>query len=156
MSAKHADGLARLWENREENFLFEQTGPPDYDDLTEFCLHDYKLTRTMRDILNQRIIFHLNDGTWDKKDLASFSALGYCNKISLYWCTIHQKRYCLHKFGSFKIPHLWQDLPVLSEAITICLKFFVRIITIKLCIVLSNSSLILIIVLHLVFYERKY
>ena len=135
-------------------FLFEQTGPPDYDDLTEFCLHDYKLTRTMRDILNQRIIFQLNDGTCDKKDLASFGALGYRNEISLYWCTIHQKTYCLREFGSFKIPHLWQDLPVLSETITMCLKFFVSII--KLCIVLSNSSYSLIIGLHLVFYERKY
>ncbi|CAG8735982.1 9654_t:CDS:10 [Cetraspora pellucida] len=124
LSPKRADGLARLWENREEIFLFEQIGPPDYDNLTEFCLHDYKLTRTMRDILNQRIIFQLKDGTCDKEDLASFGALGYRNEISLYWCTIHQKTYCLREFGSFKIPHLWQDLPVLSEAIIICLKFF--------------------------------
>ncbi|CAG8744485.1 318_t:CDS:10, partial [Racocetra persica] len=124
LSAKRADGLARLWISREEIFVYEQVGPPDYNDLTELYLHDYKLIRTMRDILNQRIIFRLNDGTSDNKDLASFSALGYRTDVSLFWLMINQRAYCLCEFGSFRVPLLWEDLPVLSEAIIICLKFF--------------------------------
>ncbi|CAG8615648.1 3176_t:CDS:2, partial [Diversispora eburnea] len=124
LSAKRADGLARLWGSREEVFIYEQSGAPDYNDLTDLYVHDYKLTRTMRDILNQRIILRLNDGTFDNNDLASFGALGYCTEVSLFWCTMHQKSYCLREFGSFKVPLLWEDLPVLSEAIAMCLKFF--------------------------------
>ncbi|RHZ64647.1 hypothetical protein Glove_321g21 [Diversispora epigaea] len=124
LSAKRADGLARLWESQEEFFVFELTGSPDNDDLTEFHLHDYKLIRTMRDVLNQRIICRLNDGTCNNQDIASFGALGYCTEISLFWCTMHQKAYCVREFGSFKVPLIWEDLPILSEAITTCLKFF--------------------------------
>ena len=133
LSAKRADGLARLWHNREEIFVYEQAGPPNYDDITEFCLHDYRLIRTMRDILDQRITSQLNDGTCDNKDIASFGALGYRTEISLFWCTLHQHAYCLREFGSFKVPLLWEDLPVLAEAIMMCLKFFVSII--KTCII---------------------
>ncbi|CAG8582605.1 1813_t:CDS:2, partial [Paraglomus brasilianum] len=46
------DGLARLWRSQEEIFIYEQTGPPDVDDITDFYIHDYKLVRTMRDVLN--------------------------------------------------------------------------------------------------------
>ncbi|KAF0557539.1 hypothetical protein F8M41_013305 [Gigaspora margarita] len=78
----------------------------------------------MRDILNQRIIFRLNDGASNNKDLASFGALGYRTDVSLFWFTINQKAHCVREFGSFKVPLLWEDLPVLSEAIIMCLKFF--------------------------------
>ncbi|RGB25477.1 hypothetical protein C1646_458377 [Rhizophagus diaphanus] len=124
LEAKCADGLARLWNSHEEVFLYEQTGPPDFDDVTQFCVHDYKLVRTMRDVLNQRIILHLKDGVYDHKDLASFGAFGHRTEVSLLWLTIHQNSYCLREYGTFKIPMIWQDLPVLSEAIVICLKFF--------------------------------
>ncbi|GBB98286.1 hypothetical protein RclHR1_03190018 [Rhizophagus clarus] len=124
LEAKCADGLARLWSSHEEVFLYEQTGPPDFDDVTQLCIHDYKLVRTMRDVLNQRIILHLKDGISDHKDFASFGAFGHRTEVSLFWLTIHQKSYCLREYGTFKIPTVWQDLPVLSEAIMICLKFF--------------------------------
>jgi hypothetical protein len=117
LEAKCADGLARLWNNHEEVFLYEQTGPPDFDDVTQFCVHDYKLVRTMRDVLNQRILLHLKDGVYDHKDLASFSAFGHRTEVSLLWLTIHQNSYCLREYGTFKIPTIWQDLPFLSEAI---------------------------------------
>ncbi|GBC02393.1 hypothetical protein RclHR1_00460031 [Rhizophagus clarus] len=125
LEAKRADGLARLWQSHEEVFIYEQTGPPDFDDFTQVFIHDYKLVRTMRDILNQRIILRLKDGMSDHKDLASFGAFGHRTEVSLFWCMMHQKSYCLQEYGSFKIPTIWQDLPVLAEAITICLKFFV-------------------------------
>ncbi|CAG8629809.1 12175_t:CDS:2, partial [Ambispora gerdemannii] len=124
LASKRADGLARLWENHEEIFVYEQTGPPNFDDVTEFHIHDYKLVRTMRDVLNQRIIFRLKGGMYDHKELASFGALGHRTEVSLFWCTIHQRAYCLREYGSYKIPAIWQDLPVLSEAITTCFKFF--------------------------------
>ncbi|CAG8671119.1 6572_t:CDS:10 [Funneliformis caledonium] len=76
LSAKRADGLARLWLSHEEIFIYEQI------------------------------------------DLASFGALGYCAAVSLFWLTIHQKTYSIREFGSFRIPLLWEDLPVLSEAIS--------------------------------------
>lgn len=125
MSAKRADGLARRWQSQEETFVYEQTGPPDVDDVTDFYVHDYKLVRTMRDVLNQRIILRLNDGIKDCDKLASFGALGHRDEVSLLWCTIHLRSYCLREYGSFRIPTIWQDLPVLSEAIITCLKFFV-------------------------------
>ncbi|PKY13967.1 hypothetical protein RhiirB3_175427 [Rhizophagus irregularis] len=78
----------------------------------------------MRDVLNQRIILHLRDGISDHKDLASFGAFGHRTEVSLFWCTMHQKSYCLQEYGSFQIPAIWQDLPVLAEAIITCLKFF--------------------------------
>ncbi|CAG8796202.1 39887_t:CDS:2, partial [Gigaspora margarita] len=40
LSAKYADGLARLWESCEEFFIYEQTGASDYDDFTDFYVHD--------------------------------------------------------------------------------------------------------------------
>ena len=81
----------------------------------------------MRDVLNQRIILHLKDGIYDHKDLVSFSAFGHRTEVSLFWLTIHQKSYCLREYGSFKIPAIWRGLPVLSETIMTCLKFFVSI-----------------------------
>ncbi|CAG8624133.1 8565_t:CDS:2, partial [Ambispora leptoticha] len=57
-------------------------------------------------------------------NLASFGALAHRNEISLFWCTIHPKSYCLREYESFYIPAIWQELPVLSEAIISCLKFF--------------------------------
>ncbi|CAB5385694.1 unnamed protein product [Rhizophagus irregularis] len=60
----------------------------------------------------------------DCDNLASFGALGHHDEVSLFWCTIHQRSYCLREYGSFRIPTIWQDLPVLSEAIITCLKFF--------------------------------
>ncbi len=127
LEAKCADGLARLWLSHEEVFLYEQTGPPNFDDMTQLYIHDYKLIRTMRDVLNQRIIIHLKDGVYDHKNLASFSAFGHRTEVSLFWLTIHQKSYCLRGYGTFKIPTVWQDFPVLSESIITCLKFFVSI-----------------------------
>ncbi|RHZ61740.1 hypothetical protein Glove_346g122 [Diversispora epigaea] len=124
LGAKCADGLARLWRSHEEVFLYEQTGSPNFDDITQFHIHDYKLARTMRDVLNQRIIFRLKDGMCDHKNLASFSAFGHRTEVSLFWMTIHQKSYCLREYGTFKIPTAWQDLNVFSEAIITCLKFF--------------------------------
>ncbi|CAG8523158.1 4013_t:CDS:2 [Paraglomus occultum] len=124
LEAKCADGLARLWLSHEEVFLYEQTGPPNFDDVTQLYVHDYKLIRTMRDVLNQRIILHLKDGIYDHKNLASFSAFGHRTEVSLLWLTIHQKSYCLREYGTFKIPTAWQDFPVFSEAIISCLKFF--------------------------------
>ncbi|CAG8666804.1 10356_t:CDS:10, partial [Funneliformis caledonium] len=124
LEAKCADGLARLWQSHEEVFLYEQTGSPNFDDITQFHIHDYKLIRTMRDVLNQRIIFHLKNGICDHKDLACFSAFGNRFKVSLFWLTIHQKSYCLREYGTFNIPSTWQELLVLSEAIITCLKFF--------------------------------
>ncbi|CAI2198011.1 18773_t:CDS:2, partial [Funneliformis geosporum] len=124
LEAKCADGLARLWQSHEEVFLYEQTGSPNFDDITQFHIHDYKLIRTMRDVLNQRIIFRLKNGICDHKDLACFSAFGNRFEVSLFWLTIHQKSYCLREYGTFNIPSTWQELPVLSEAIITCLKFF--------------------------------
>ncbi|CAG8731119.1 7047_t:CDS:2, partial [Funneliformis mosseae] len=124
LSAKRADGLARRWQSQEETFVYEQTGGPDVDDVTDFYVHDYKLVRTMRDVLNQRIILRLNDGIKDCNNLASFGALGHRDEVSLFWCTIHLRSYCLREYGSFRIPTIWQDLPVLSETIITCLKFF--------------------------------
>ncbi|GBC34695.2 hypothetical protein GLOIN_2v1716154 [Rhizophagus irregularis DAOM 181602=DAOM 197198] len=124
LEAKCADGLARLWQSHEEVFLYEQTGSPSFDDITQFHIHDYKLIRTMRDVLNQRIIFRLKNGICDHKDLACFSAFGNRFEVSLFWLTIHQKSYCLREYGTFNIPSTWQELPVLSEAIITCLKFF--------------------------------
>ncbi|CAG8465483.1 23235_t:CDS:2 [Racocetra persica] len=124
LSAKRADGLARMWKNQEEIFIYEQTGPQDIDDVTDFYVHDYKLVRTMRYVLNQRIILRLNNGIKDYNNLASFGALGHRNEVSLLWCTIHTKSYCLREYESFYIPAIWEDLPVLSEAIIACLKFF--------------------------------
>ncbi|CAG8594420.1 6928_t:CDS:2, partial [Racocetra persica] len=83
LSAKRADGLARMWQSQEEIFIYEQTGPPGFDDITEFYIHDYKLARTMRDVLNQRIILRLNSGTNDYDNLASFGALAYRTEVSL-------------------------------------------------------------------------
>ncbi|CAB4490802.1 unnamed protein product [Rhizophagus irregularis] len=120
LSAKRADGLARRWQNQEETFVYEQTGGPDVDDVTDFYVQDYKLGRTMRDVLNQRIILRLNDSIKDCDNLASFGALGHRDEV--FWCMIHQRSYCLR---SFRIPTIWQDLPVLSEAVITCLKFFV-------------------------------
>ncbi|CAG8498273.1 4134_t:CDS:2, partial [Funneliformis caledonium] len=111
LEAKRADGLARLWQSHEEVFIYEQTGPPNFDDVTQLFIHDYKLVRTMRDVLNQRIILRLRDGISDHKDLASFVAFGHRSEISLFWCTMHQKSYCFQKYGSFNIPAIWQDLP---------------------------------------------
>ncbi|CAJ0913400.1 2302_t:CDS:2, partial [Entrophospora sp. SA101] len=127
LEAKCADGLACLWRSREEVFLYEQTGPPDFDDITQLHIHDYKLVRTMRDVLNQLIILRFKDGIYDHKDLASFSAFGHRTEVSLFWLTIHQKSYCLREYGTFKIPAIWQDIPILCEAIITCLKFFVSI-----------------------------
>ncbi|CAG8480696.1 5055_t:CDS:2, partial [Paraglomus occultum] len=124
LSAKRADGLARLWRSQEEIFIYEQTGPPDVDDITDFYIHDYKLVRTMRDVLNQRIILCLHNGIKDYNNLASFGALGHRDEVSLLWCTIYPKSYCLREHGCFRIPAIWQDLPVLSEAIISCLKYF--------------------------------
>ncbi|CAG8595504.1 5763_t:CDS:2, partial [Paraglomus occultum] len=124
LSAKRADGLARLWRSQEEIFIYEQTGPPDVDDITDFYIHDYKLVRTMRDVLNQRIILRLHNGIKDYNNLASFGALGHRDEVSLLWCTIHPKSYCLREYGCFRIPAIWQDLPLLSEAIISCLKYF--------------------------------
>nr|CAG8631224.1 15787_t:CDS:2 [Entrophospora candida] len=124
LSAKRADGLARLWQSQEEIFVYEQTGSPDVDDITDFYVHDYRLVRTMRDVLNQRIILRLNNGIKDYNNLASFGAFGHRDEVSLFWCTIHPKSYCLREYASFHIPTTWQDLPVLSEAIISCLKFF--------------------------------
>ena len=120
-------GLARLWLSHEV-FLYEQTGPPNFDDMMQLYIHDYKLIRTMRDVLNQRIILHLKDGIYNHKNLASFSAFGHRTEVSLFWLTIHQKSYCLREYGTFKIPTAWQDFPGFSEAIISCLKFFVSII----------------------------
>lgn len=78
----------------------------------------------MRDVLNQRIILHLKDGIYDHKNLASFSAFGHRTEVSLFWLTIHQKSYCFREYGTFKIPTIWQNFPVFSEAIISCLKFF--------------------------------
>ncbi|RIA92141.1 hypothetical protein C1645_736605 [Glomus cerebriforme] len=72
LEAKRADGLARLWQSNEEVLIYEQTGPTDFDDFTQLFIHEYKLARTMRDVLNQRIILRLKDGIPDHKDLASF------------------------------------------------------------------------------------
>src|SRR6266496_5072086 len=83
LEAKRADGLARLWQSHEEVFIYEQTGPPDFDDVTQLFIHDYKLVRTMRDVLNQRIILRLIDGISDNKDLASFGAFGHRTEVSL-------------------------------------------------------------------------
>jgi len=127
LASKRADGLARLWEDHEEVFIYEQTGSPNFDDVTEFHVHDYKLVRTMRDVLNQRIILRLKSGLYDHKELASFGAFGHQTEVSLYWCTIHQRVYCIREYGSFKVPIIWQSLSVLSEAIITCLKFFVSI-----------------------------
>ncbi|CAJ0864140.1 2659_t:CDS:10, partial [Entrophospora sp. SA101] len=77
LSAKRADGLARLWQSQEEIFVYEQTGSPDVDDITDFYIHDYRLVRTMRDVLNQRIILRLNNGIKDYNNLASFGAFGH-------------------------------------------------------------------------------
>ncbi|CAB4424924.1 unnamed protein product [Rhizophagus irregularis] len=103
---KRADGLARRWQNQEEHSCMnkQQTGGPDVDDVTDFYVHDYKLGRTMRDVLNQRIIFRLNNGIKDCDNLASFGALGHHDEVSLFWCTIHQRSYCLREYGSFRIP----------------------------------------------------
>ena len=79
----------------------------------------------MRDVLNQRIILRLHNGKKYYNNLASFGALGHRDEVSLLWCTIHPKSYCLREYGSFRIPATWQDLPVLSEAIISCLKYFV-------------------------------
>ncbi|CAG8597453.1 4371_t:CDS:2 [Paraglomus occultum] len=125
LSAKRADGVARFWRTQEEILIYEQTGPPDVDDITDFYIHDYKLIRTMRDVLNQRIILRLHNGIKDYNNLASFGALGHRDEVFLFWCTIHPKSYCLREYGSFRIPATWQDLPVLSEAIILCLKYFV-------------------------------
>ncbi|CAG8766255.1 11664_t:CDS:10, partial [Gigaspora margarita] len=81
LEAKRADGLARLWQNHEEVFIYEQTGPPDFDDVTQLFIHDYKLIRTMRDVLNQRIMLRLRDGISDHKDLASFGAFGHRTEV---------------------------------------------------------------------------
>ncbi|CAG8573468.1 13406_t:CDS:10 [Funneliformis mosseae] len=124
LEAKRADGLARHWQSHEEVFIYEQTGPPNFDDVTQLFIHNYKLVRTMRDVLNQRIILRLRDGISDHKDLASFGAFGHRSEISLFWCMMHQKSYCFQEYGSFNIPAIWQDLPVLAEAIITCLKFF--------------------------------
>lgn len=35
LEAKRADGLARLWQSNEEVLIYEQTGPPDFDDVTQ-------------------------------------------------------------------------------------------------------------------------
>ncbi|CAI2195006.1 17355_t:CDS:2, partial [Funneliformis geosporum] len=102
LTSKRADGIARLWEDHEEVFIYEQTGPPDFDDITEFHIHDYKLVRTMRDVLNQRIILRLKSGMYDHKELSSFGAFGHQTEVSLYWCTIHQRAYCIREYGSFK------------------------------------------------------
>uniref|UniRef100_U9UP10 Uncharacterized protein n=1 Tax=Rhizophagus irregularis (strain DAOM 181602 / DAOM 197198 / MUCL 43194) TaxID=747089 RepID=U9UP10_RHIID len=102
--------------------FIDKTGGPDVDDVTDFYVQDYKLGRTMRDVLNQRIILRLNDSIKDCDNLASFGALGHRDEVSLFWCMIHQRSYCLR---SFRIPTIWQDLPVLSEAVITCLKFFV-------------------------------
>ena len=111
LSVRHADGLARLWQSQEETFVYEQTGSPNVDDITDFYVHDYRLVRTMRDVLNQRIILWLNDGIKNYNNLASFGALGHRDEVSLFWCTIHLKSYCLREYASFRIPTIWQDLP---------------------------------------------
>jgi len=100
LEAKRADGLARLWQSNEEVFIYEQTGPPDFDDVTQLFIHDYKLVRTMRNVLNQRIILCLRDGISDHKNLASFGAFGHHTEVSLFWCTMYQKSYCLQEYGS--------------------------------------------------------
>ncbi|CAG8708075.1 10146_t:CDS:2, partial [Funneliformis caledonium] len=76
LSAKRTDGLTRQWQIQKETFVYKQTGGPDVDDVTNFYVHDYKLVRTMHDILNQRIILQLNDGVKDCNNLANFGALG--------------------------------------------------------------------------------
>ena len=126
LSAKRADGIARVWHSHEEVFVYESTGPPHYNDITDYRAHDYKLARTMRDILNQRIILRLRDG--HKHDnMASFGALGFRTDVSLFWCTLHKKTYCLREYGNFKIPTSWEDLPHLADGIITCLNFFVSI-----------------------------
>ncbi|CAB4410936.1 unnamed protein product [Rhizophagus irregularis] len=50
LTLKRADGLACLWEDHKEVFTYEQTEPPNFDDITEFHVHDYKLVRTVRSI----------------------------------------------------------------------------------------------------------
>ncbi|CAG8573744.1 16168_t:CDS:10 [Acaulospora colombiana] len=54
LEAECTDGLARLWPSREEVFLYEQTGPPNFDDIKQLYIHDHKLIRLMKDVLNQR------------------------------------------------------------------------------------------------------
>lgn len=108
LSAKRADGLARRWQSQEETFVYEQTGPLDADDVTDFYVHDYKLVRTMRDVLNQRVILWLNNGIKDCNNLASFGALGHRDEVSLLWCTIHLRSYCLREYGNFRILTIWQ------------------------------------------------
>ena len=127
MEAKRVNGLACLWKSNEKVFIYEQMGSSDFDDITQITIHDYKLVWTMRDVLNQRIMLCLRDGISDNKNLASFGAFGNHTEVSLFWCTMHQKSYCFQEFGSFKIPAIWQKLPVLAEAIITCLKFFVSI-----------------------------
>lgn len=83
LSAKRADGLARRWQNQEETFVYEQTGGPDVDDVTDFYVQDYKFGRTMN-VLNQRIILRLNDSIKDCDNLASFGALGHRDEVSLF------------------------------------------------------------------------
>ncbi|CAG8600978.1 16837_t:CDS:2 [Acaulospora morrowiae] len=57
--AKCADGLARLWLSREEVFLYEQTGS-DFDDITRFHIHDYKLT------LQASVLLEMIPSTWQE------------------------------------------------------------------------------------------
>lgn len=100
--------------------------PPNFDDITEFHIYDYKLVRTVRCVkptVNQRIILHLKSEMYDHKELASFGSFSHQTEVSLYWCTIHQRAYCIHEYGSFKVPIICQDLSVLSEVIITCREY---------------------------------
>jgi hypothetical protein len=48
LTSKRADGLAHLWEDHKDVFIYEQTEPPNFDDITEFHVYDYKLVRAVR------------------------------------------------------------------------------------------------------------
>ncbi|CAG8572142.1 1253_t:CDS:10 [Acaulospora morrowiae] len=60
----------------------EQTGPPDVNDITDFYARGYKLVRTIRGVLNQRIILRPNNGINDYNNLVSFGALGHRDEES--------------------------------------------------------------------------
>ncbi len=122
MSAKRVDGLACLW--KKHLYMNRQ----DYRMLMMLLIFTFMIISWFEPCvmcLNQQIILWLNDGIKNCNNLASFGALSHCDEVSLLWYTIHLRSYCLREYGSFHIPVIWQDLPILSEAIVICLKFFV-------------------------------
>ncbi|RIA99400.1 hypothetical protein C1645_730856 [Glomus cerebriforme] len=60
LASKRADEFAYLWKDHEEVFIYEQTGSPNFDDDTEFHIHDYKLLFMKKNIQKTKLCIKQN------------------------------------------------------------------------------------------------